>query len=127
MTLELALDALTAIFLIIGSLFMIIGGIGMSRLPDVFARMHAAGIIDTMGLELIIIGLMFQSGFSIVTLKLFLILVFVFFTSPTTTHALARACLHGGLAPQSDDADSAAVSRTPVTSTPDQGGSSSKT
>ncbi|MEK9673798.1 MAG: monovalent cation/H(+) antiporter subunit G [Rhodospirillaceae bacterium] len=105
------LDILTWLFVIPGCVLLIIGCIGMITLPDVFARMHGAGIIDTLGLELILVGLMFQAGSWIVAVKLALILAFVFFTSPTATHALARACLGAGVTPKVDDQQSAALSR----------------
>ncbi|MEL0108211.1 MAG: monovalent cation/H(+) antiporter subunit G [Rhodospirillaceae bacterium] len=101
-----ALDILSWILLIGGSVFTLIGAIGMLRLPDVFARMHGASLIDTMGVLLILLGLAVQAGWTIVTIKLALITVFVFFTSPTATHALAQAALWGGLKPASvDDED----------------------
>ena len=79
--------------------------LALLRLPDVFARMHGAGMVDTLGLALILLGLMFQAGFTLITVKLILIMVFVLYTSPTTTHALARACLYGGVRPQADRKD----------------------
>jgi multicomponent Na+:H+ antiporter subunit G len=99
---EVLLDAASWGFLLIGSAMMIIGGIGVVRLPDVFARMHGAGVIDTLGAGAILIGLMFQAGLNIVTVKLILIVIFILFTSPTTTHALARAALNGGVRPRLD-------------------------
>ena len=83
----LFLEFLSWGLLIIGSMMLIIGGIGMVRLPDIFSRMHGAGIIDTMGACTILLGLTFQAGLSIVTLKLVLIVVFIVFTSPTATLA----------------------------------------
>lgn len=83
-----------------GSLFLVTGGIGIIRLPDVYARMHAASITDTLGAGLILAGLMVQGGFTQVTVKLVLILVFVLFTSPTATYALANAAFGGGLQPR---------------------------
>ncbi len=74
---------------------IIIGAVGIIRLPDVFCRMHAAGIIDTSGAGLILAGLILQAGFTMVTVKLILIGAFLFFTSPTTTHALAGAAEFG--------------------------------
>ena len=68
-------------------------------MPDVFTRQHAAGIADTMGADLILTGLIFQAGFSLVSLKLLLILLFLFLTSPVATHALSRAALEGGVKP----------------------------
>ena len=115
----LFLEILSWGLLIIGSMMLIIGGIGMVRLPDVFSRMHGAGIIATMGACTILLGLTFQAGLSIVTLKLVLIIVFIVVTSPTATLALARAALHGGARPQLDE---------PVEDDPaSQGEASSKT
>jgi multicomponent Na+:H+ antiporter subunit G len=88
--------------LIAGSLFAFIGAVGIIRLPDVFTRMHGAGIVDTLGMGLILAGLMIHEGFTMVTVKLVLIVVFIFFASPTTTHALARAALNGGVEPVVD-------------------------
>lgn len=87
------------ILLLGGSAFMIIGGIGLLRLPDVFTRMHAASLTDTMGVGLIALGLVLQSGFTLVSVKLLLILAFLFFTSPASTHALARTALESGYRP----------------------------
>lgn len=87
----------------VGGALLLIGAIGILRFPDVFARMHAAGIIDTMGMGLIMMGLMFQAGFTLLTVKLILIVVFILFTSPLTTHALARAALEGGVKPKTVD------------------------
>jgi multicomponent Na+:H+ antiporter subunit G len=96
----LVLDLLSWICILIGAAAALIGGLGLFRLPDVFARLHGAGMIDTLGLGAILLGLMIQAGLSLVTVKLFLILAFVFFTSPVATHALARACLDAGVAPR---------------------------
>lgn len=95
----LLIDALSWACIAVGAAFAVIGAVGILRLPDVFARMHGAGIIDTLGAGLILVGLMFQAGPSLITVKLILIVVFVLFTSPTTTHALARAALSGGVDP----------------------------
>ena len=83
--------------LALGSVMLFIGGIGIVRLPDVFSRMHAAGILDTLGAGAILAGLMIEAGLTLVTVKLALIVIFILFTSPTSTHALARAALHGGV------------------------------
>jgi multicomponent Na+:H+ antiporter subunit G len=97
------LDLLSWICILIGAAAALIGGFGLLRLPDVFARMHGAGMIDTLGLGAILVGLMIQAGFTLVSVKLLLIVVFVFFTSPMTTHALAQACLNGGIRPAARD------------------------
>jgi multicomponent Na+:H+ antiporter subunit G len=95
----LVLDLVSWICILVGSAAALIGGLGLLRLPDVFARMHGAGMIDTLGAALILLGLMLQSEHWLVTVKLVLIGVFLFFTSPTTTFALARAALNAGVKP----------------------------
>jgi len=97
---EQIFDILSWAAILSGSALCLIGAWGMIRLPDMYSRMHGAGIIDTLGVGLILIGLIFQAGLTLVTAKLVLILVFIFFTSPTATHALARAALNGGLEPK---------------------------
>jgi len=91
--------------IILGSFFCIVGGIGLLRLPDLFSRMHGAGITDTLGAGLIITGLMFHSGLSLVSAKLFLIVFFLYLTSPTSTHAVAKAARLAGLEPLLDKKD----------------------
>ena len=93
------IDILSWALLVGGSFFCVTGAIGLLRLPDFYARLHGAGIIDTLGVGLILGGLIFQAGWSAVTIKLVLILVFIFLTSPTATHALAQAALNGGVKP----------------------------
>jgi multicomponent Na+:H+ antiporter subunit G len=96
---DLLLDVASWAFLTAGSLFCITGGIGMLRLPDFYTRCHAAGITDTLGAGLILIGLGFQGGLTQVTVKLLLILIFLSLTSPTSTHALVKAAYSRGILP----------------------------
>ncbi|PKL96335.1 MAG: sodium:proton antiporter [Gammaproteobacteria bacterium HGW-Gammaproteobacteria-8] len=96
---ELLIDVLSGIFLITGGVFGVLGGIGLLRFPDFYTRLHAAGITDTLCAFLIIGGLLLQVGLSLFSLKLLLILLFMIFTSPTATHALARAGLAAGIVP----------------------------
>lgn len=90
---------LSWIVLGLGTLFCLIGAIGTVRMPDVYTRMHAASLIETMGAGSILLGLGLQSGFGLVSVKLFIIFAFLMFTNPTTTHALARALHHAGVMP----------------------------
>ena len=98
-----ATDILSWACLLGGSFFMLVGAIGLLRMPDVYTRSHAAGITDTLGALLILVGLMFQAGFTLVTVKLIMILVFLLFTSPTASHALNHTAWTSGLKPILDD------------------------
>jgi multicomponent Na+:H+ antiporter subunit G len=82
------------LLLALGSLLLLIGGIGINRLPDFYSRLHAAGMVDTLAAALLLAGMAPAFGLTLGTFKLALILVFLFFTSPTACHALARAA-HG--------------------------------
>lgn len=96
---ELIIDLASWAFILAGVFFIFTGTLGMLRLPDFYTRLHAAGITDTLGTELLLIAMMLQAGWSIVTVKLLMISLFIFFTSPTATHALANAANAVGLRP----------------------------
>ena len=96
---EIIFNTLSWGAIIIGSVFCVIGAIGVIRLPDVYCRMHAAGIIDTVGIGLILLGLAFQAGWTLALAKLAMILIFILFTSPTSCHALCRAAAYAGVHP----------------------------
>ena len=81
------------ILLLLGSAFCLIGTVGLMRFPEFFSRVHAAGIIDSLGAILILLGLITQTQNILVIIKLFLILLFMMITGPTAVHALARAAL----------------------------------
>ena len=95
----LIIDSLSWAAFIGGAVFLVAGGVGVIRLPDTYTRMHAAGLTDTMGAGLVLLGLMLQGGFSFVTIKLIIISIFLWFTTPTSTYALANAMLISGHKP----------------------------
>ncbi|WP_436639928.1 monovalent cation/H(+) antiporter subunit G [Microbaculum sp. FT89] len=99
MTIDLLADVVSGIFLAIGSFFLVVGALGLIRMPDVFTRMHATSVSDTMGAGFLILGMIVQAGFTLVTVKLVIILAVFFFTGPLATHALARGALAVGLRP----------------------------
>lgn len=93
------IDILSWVSLSIGGVLGIVGAIGIHRFPDFYSRLHAVGIADTLSALLILLGLGLQAGLSLAAFKLMLIFVFLFFTSPTASHALSNAALHSGLKP----------------------------
>ena len=91
---------LSEISLLIGGIFCLIGAIGLLRMPDFFTKLHAASLIETLSAGFIILGLMIETGFTLVTIKLIFIVVLLLFTGPTATHAIARAAVVRGLDPR---------------------------
>lgn len=96
---ELVIAIVSGLFLLGGAFFNLAAGIGVLRLPDVFTRLHASGMKDTMGSALTLIGLMFLAGFSLVTVKLIITWALLWLTCSVSTHAVARAAFLGGLRP----------------------------
>jgi multicomponent Na+:H+ antiporter subunit G len=82
---------LATIIISLGAFFLLVGSIGLIRLPDFYSRTHATGKADTLGVILVIFGLVVSQGFSLNSAKLLLIIAFVGVTNPTATNALARA------------------------------------
>ena len=87
------IDLLSWLILLGGVAFALIGSVGLLRMPDFYTRLHAAGITDTLGAGLILLGLMLQAGWTLISVKLLHILIFLWFTGPIATHALSRAAL----------------------------------
>lgn len=96
-------SVLSAACLLLGAFLIISGAVGVLRFPDFFTRMHAAGVTETLATTLILLGLMLLAGWSIMSFKLLLILLFILITSPVASHALTKAALHGKLQPLVDE------------------------
>lgn len=91
--------AISALFIVIGIAFMLMGSIGILRLPDFYSRTHAVSKSDTLGIAFVILGLVIYEGFTQSSLKLLLVVLFIALANPVGTHALAKAALHKGLKP----------------------------
>ena len=96
----LAVEIASWVLILLGSFFTVVGAFGLVRMPEIFTRMHAASVTDTLGVGFLIFGMCLQAGLSLVTLKFVFLLALFVFTGPVVTHALAQACLHQGVNPQ---------------------------
>lgn len=94
-----ALDAASWALLVAGAAACLVGALGVLRMPDFYTRTHAASLTDPLGAGLVLAGLMLQAGLTLVAVKLAIVGLLIFFTSPTAAHALARAALGRGLQP----------------------------
>lgn len=92
-------ESISAALLALGCFFAVTGGIGILRMPDFYTRMHPAGKSDTAAQTLIFVGLIIHAGFTLVSVKLVLIMLFLFITAPTATHAVAKAAYLSKLKP----------------------------
>ncbi len=94
---------------VIGLVFFAGGTVGIIRMPDFYSRLHPAGKLDTMGLMCMVTGLAiynlehFTWDNLLISLKMFLIVFFVFLSSPTATHAIVDAGIRAGLRPWTKD------------------------
>ncbi len=101
------IEIASAVLLGLGGIVLVTGAAGVMRFPDFYTRLHAAGKADTLGQGLILLGLALPVGFGLISLKLALILLFIFVLNPTATHALARGAWIMGLEPWTKEKDGA--------------------
>jgi len=92
-------DILSWALMLLGAAAVVTGALGIVRFPDFYTRLHAAGVTDTAGAELIVLGMMLQAPSWIVVAKLGFIAVFLGLTSPVATHAVAHAAWMVGFKP----------------------------
>lgn len=88
-----------SVLMVLGFGFMAITAIGMLRLPDFFSRVHAVSKSETLGIALLLLGLILHEGATMVSLKLGLVLVFIAIANPVGAHLLTRAALRNGQMP----------------------------
>ena len=98
--LGIALDVLSGAMVIAGAFFILVGAIGIIRMPDVYTRMHAASVMETAGAGLLLTGLMIQAGPTLLARKLAFVLALFLLTAPVAAHAVAQAALSAGQEPQ---------------------------
>ncbi|MCG6113647.1 MAG: monovalent cation/H(+) antiporter subunit G [Mesorhizobium sp.] len=102
---SIVIDTLSWILLMAGSFFLVVGAIGLNRMPDLFSRLQATGVSDTVGAGFLLLGMMLQAGFTLVTVKLVFLLLIFLFTAPVATHAVTRAALSVGIEPKLFDSE----------------------
>lgn len=98
-------EILTWVLVFSGALLTVIGAYGVLRLPDLYTRIHAASVTDTLATFLVLAGCavpVLISGDWLIAVKLFFILVFLWFTSPIAAYALGHAAFFDGAKPKLD-------------------------
>ena len=100
MSWTLVIDIASWAFFLGGGFFLFVGSLGMLRLPDFWSRLHAASIIDSAGVGLILAGMLLQTGFTLISVKILIIIGFLLITGPTATHAVANAAFVSGSRPK---------------------------
>lgn len=96
-----AFALLAAVFVVIGSGFVLLATVGILRLPDLYTRMHAASKAGAIGSGLLLIAIAFVAQDVGVTIRALFGVVFIVLTTPVAAHLLARAAYHIGLKPHS--------------------------
>jgi len=91
---DIVKDILILIFLVSGLFFYFVGAVGLIRMPNAFTRMHATTKCDTLGAGLVFIAVMIHQGFSMVSLTVLIVLIFIWLTNPTAAHYLAKIEYH---------------------------------
>jgi multicomponent Na+:H+ antiporter subunit G len=90
-------EIVTALLLVLGSLFSFVAALGMLRLPDTVIRMHAATKAGTLGAGLILIAEAFFYAESGITLRALAAIMFLLLTAPVAAHLIGRAAYYSGI------------------------------
>ena len=106
---SVVLDVLAWLCLVAGGAFCLIGAFGLNRMPDIFTRMHATSVSDTLGVGFLVLGMLLQTDDWTVAIRLVIIVIVLFTTGAVASHALARAALHDGQKPVLVDRNGALV------------------
>lgn len=85
------MSLLVALLLVLGALSMLLAGVGLVRLPDLYLRMSATSKAATMGASLVLLGAAVHFGTAAVAGRAMVIVVFLFLTAPVAAHAIGRA------------------------------------
>lgn len=92
------LKEIISMFLITGGVFfLLVGGVGLIRLPDVYNRMHAVGKCDTLGSGLMILGLILIADTFAIAIKLSIVLFLIIVINPVVTHLMAKVSYERGM------------------------------
>jgi len=85
------MNIVSTVIIYIGLIFMLIGSVGIARLPDIYARLQASGVSDTVGVILVLVGFLIRNGFKFSDSFLGLMVLFFFFTGPIVAHSIAKS------------------------------------
>lgn len=95
------IESIAMVLMISGLFFLSIATVGFMRFPDIYCRLHVTGVIDTLGVPLMLLGAAVHVGLELTSVKLLLALVLLYLTSPLVAHLLARSALQAGREPAS--------------------------
>ncbi|MCL4148233.1 UNVERIFIED_CONTAM: hypothetical protein GTU68_039476 [Idotea baltica] len=84
---------------LLGGVLALIGAVGVIRFPDFYTRLHGASVTETSGVTVLLLGMAFLAPHWTILLKLGVMWIFLFITSPTASHAVANAAYVAGLQP----------------------------
>lgn len=91
------IEIVSAIIIIVGVLFVVIGAVGLLRLPDFYIRISAITKAATVGVACIMIGVALNYNEVSVAIKAFAVVLFLLITSPIAAHIIGRAAYNAGV------------------------------
>jgi multicomponent K+:H+ antiporter subunit G len=89
------IEALVSFFLVVGGLFVLLGAVGLARLPDFFMRLHAPTKAATLGVGgMLVAAILDGAAMGTPGVRELLIALFIFVAAPVSAQLLAKAALH---------------------------------
>jgi multicomponent Na+:H+ antiporter subunit G len=103
------INTIATVLLVAGTAFLAVSALGLARFPGFWTRAHAVAKAETLGLVLMLLGLIVFNRFGPGSLQLGLIAVFSLLVNPTAIHALARSAARAEAGLPSEDEDDGAA------------------
>lgn len=93
---DIVIESCVAFFLVFGAAFVLLGSLGLAKLPDTFTRLHAPTKASTLGVGSILVAsaMVFSTSRGALSLHELLVTVFLFITAPVSAYLLAKTALH---------------------------------
>ncbi len=90
-------ETLSAVLILIGTTFMLLASIGITRMPDLFTRMQSTSKAATLGISCMMLAVAFHFGDLGITTRALAVVAFFFLTAPVAAHIIARAAYFVGV------------------------------
>ena len=91
----MSLQNIVAITIIsFGFIFMVLAAVGVIRFPDFFTRLHASGVGETFGALMMTVGIMIYTGWTLLSVKVFIIFILLLLTNPLGTNLIMLTSIH---------------------------------
>lgn len=90
-------EVIVTTLMFIGAAFLLLAGVGVMRMPDLYMRIQAATKAATLGAGCLVLALAVHFNDLGITVRALLVIAFLFLTAPIAAHVIGRAAYFVGV------------------------------